>query len=364
MLNTFENIVINDNKGYFFSYERNGLFELNLENWECTLLYSCEKYDKNASRLFSNLVLFEKWIFLIPMQADCFVAYNLKTKENKYIEIPPIEGKFKEKAKFLSAFIHNRNLYVIGHSFPGIIKIDLDRWRIQIIKNYSSHYICDDGEKDLFRYCKKIGNYIYLASAFDNTIEILNLNTEVTKSIKLECDIKGFASLFPYCNGFGLVSLCDYKIIYWDYFENTTREISINTDKKISSISNIKYSNVISFSDKEIIMPLVNNKIVVFDKENENIDFINIDVLTKDYSDSISPVRCIFKYNSKLFDVSGNTGEVFEIDINNKKLLNSGHKISTGFGTDFCFISDKCMFKEKKGYNFMDFVEDIILPFG
>ena len=34
MINTFENICIEKDKGYFFSFEINGLYELNLKNWK------------------------------------------------------------------------------------------------------------------------------------------------------------------------------------------------------------------------------------------------------------------------------------------------------------------------------------------
>ena len=71
MINTFENICIEKDKGYFFSFEINGLYELNLKNWKCKFLTA---YDKlNDERLFSNIVKYKDWLVLIPMQADKFM---------------------------------------------------------------------------------------------------------------------------------------------------------------------------------------------------------------------------------------------------------------------------------------------------
>lgn len=361
MINTFENIIIKEDKGYFFSFERNGLFEIDLKKWNLKLLTYCEKHGYTEERLFANAVMYGQWLILIPMQASEFMAYNLQTSEKKYISIPNVTGKYKKTAKFLSAHIQDHTLFAIGHSYPGIVKIDLNNWTAGLMMDVSSNrYQCMIEEQDAFRYSKRIGNIIYIASAWDNSIVILNPFTEELEYRKIDCKTDGFATLFQFGKNYILVSLYDNKLTEWNPENNKINEIIVNSDNAHSSISNFKYSNSLSWNQYEVIIPLCNEKIIVFNRITREVAFIEVEAIVNGFDETIAPVRCIFQYNQHLYAVSGNSGEVFAVDIKDQTLRNTGHKIVSDFGNGNYLGDKNVVFAENKVYGLKDFISDTL----
>lgn len=353
MINTFENICIEKDKGYFFSFEINGLYELNLKNWKCKFLTA---YDKlNDERLFSNIVKYKDWLVLIPMQADKFMAYNLCSEEKIYIDIPVISGRYKESAKFLSAHIVGDKLYAIGHSYPGIIKIDLIKWNIEKVIELSDFGNLTDDGKDIFRYSSYYDFKIIAPSAFDNKILILNTNDDQYQIKKMKINLKGFAKIVKYKNKSIGIPLYEKKLIIFD--EKGSQYVYIADESPDSYISDFKYSNSLSYKNYEVIIPLCTSNIVIFNKDTYEIKIVDIKKITNGYEHAISPVRACFEYNSNIYIISGNNGEIFKLNCKNHELISVKKKIIAQFVDE---RNANKAFVESRGYSIGDYIVDVM----
>lgn len=359
MISTFENIVIKDDKGYFFSYEFNALLELDFENWKCKYLTSIEDTNNNSERLFANIVYFNNWLILIPMQARHFCAYNLSTKEIIYLEIPFIDCKYKMSAKFLSAHIVGNALYVVGHSYPGIIRIDLDNWESKCIVDLSERYNHDTTSVDVFRYGKCINDIIYVPFASEGSMLEFDTKRGEYSITNIMTECAGFSDVFQYGSNFVLISLFERLYTIWNPLEKTSENIAIEGSSDEWKISEFKYSATISCGDREIFIPLNNNKIVVLNKQSREIFYVEVGDIVDNHEESIAPIRSMFVYQNRIFVLSGYTGEIYELDIDNHILINTGNKITMKLEKLDLIMPDCKIFKEGIGYSFNDFLIEL-----
>lgn len=354
MINTFENILIEKDYGYFFSYERNGLFKVDLKKWEIELLTTFEEYPISSERLYANIVKLEDWLILIPMQADKFAAYNLNSFEKKYLAVPEIKGKYKKSAKFLSAFVFEQKVFIIGHSFPGIVKIDLNDWNSELLIDLSEKYGGIDETKDAFRYCKLLGNNIYAVSAYDDDVLIFDLCSEKSAFKTINCKTQGFATWFKCENYYVFVSQYEKVLVRYDCETGSVQEISIPDKSAVCECTNLMYSNSLEYNEFEIIIPLGNEQIVVFNRLSEKMTFVCIDEITCGFAETVAPIRSAFVYDGHIYVLSGNSGEIFEIDMLRMRLKNTKHKIMAP-------LEDKnVLFIENRGYGLSDYLSEFV----
>ena len=356
MTNYFENIYIEDDEGYFFSYEHDGLYRLNLKNWQCGFLTSYGKMDNE--RLFSNVVKYNEWLILIPMQADEFMVYNIHTKEKKFLEIPAIAGNYKRSAKLLAAHLVGDTLYVVGHSYPGIIKIDLLKWKVLLLIDLSQQYGALRDGKDAFRYSKCYNGKIIIPSACENRVLILDINSDQYKFEEINVSTSGFASVFMYKDNFVFVPLYEKKLVLWDPNNKSTKLIEIKDNVIRNDVNELVYSNAVTLRGYEIIDPMWMNPIVVFDKSTHEVKIIEIDKITNGYEKNIKPIRSCFVYHSRIYAVSANNGEIFEIDMEKLELKSIGHRLTARYENNGQHMG-KRVFKESNGYLLRDYLIDM-----
>lgn len=355
MVNSFENISIIGDKGYFFSYEANGLFELDLNTFSCRFLVAYEKDGAGYTRLFANTVAVNEWIVMVPTNADCFMTYNRLSGEIKYLDIPKIECDYKRTAKFLSGHAIGDSAYVIGHSYPGIVKISPSEGKTELIADCSKYYKRDNSDRDAFRYSKHYGDTIYIPSACDSSVWLFNVKTEKMDNIEIQTDAKGFGSVFKRKDFFILISLYDNRLFEWDGSKNVVTTIPVADDSKKTPFSDFTYSNSVSINEDEIIIPMCNNKIVVYRAKESRLKLIDIDEIKRNYEEIIAPVRSIFVYQNNAYAVSGYSGEVFLINVTEGKIELTNHKIKS----DMYLNVENKLFDESTRYDVKDFVEDI-----
>lgn len=91
---------------------------------------------------FFSLLKIQEYILLIPGNSNKFVLYNSLTKECKHIpyETPTSNRviSFRKNDPFFCGFSYGRYAYVIGITYPGILKINVDTGCITYICNWIS----------------------------------------------------------------------------------------------------------------------------------------------------------------------------------------------------------------------------------
>ncbi len=357
MKNTFENIIITNSKGYFFSFEYNGLFEMDMDSFSTHLLTNYERRLGYKERLFANLKMYNDWIILIPMSADDVFAYNVETKEKKYIELPLVECEYKESAKFFDAYIVKDSLFIIGHGCPYILELSLITWDLK--KSVDLSYDYKDALKngqDIFRYGVKIGESIILPSAADNDVYVFNAMDRSIRKKTIEKKTKGFSCAFSTDCALYMVSTCSNDMTKCGYEIDDCRSISFDNNSKEVSYP-LSYSSCLKYANYEVIIPLWDNDVILFDESTMNIKRISVLPIIDGRPLIITPIRCGFVYNNNFYIVSGYNGDVFTLDLEQMSLLPLDKRIT---------INDKLqsdysmgIVYEDRDYGINDFINDM-----
>ena len=240
---TFEDIAIKDKKGYFYSYELNGLFEVDMNSFNCELLYS---YDCSSLcddvRLFGAIKYIDGVIILAPMKASHIVLFSLKDKKSKYLEIPEVDVEYNEFAKFYSMATRGKDCYLIGHAYPGILKVNID----EIVKKIEIE------KKTKFENIKVVANLPYYITTpiIFKLLEDENSISDITVMVQKEVAERMVAE--SKSKNFGILT------IMVDYFSNANIELIVPNSSFIpepgvvSAVINLKKTRKYSVKNEKL----------------------------------------------------------------------------------------------------------------
>mgnify|MGYP003359352554 CR=1 FL=1 len=110
-------------------------------------------------------------------------------------------------------------MYLIGSSYPAIIKLDVSKMKAEYIKEPFIEKVKKMGElKDAFfrTHHAVRGEWLYLASCVDNTVLKFNLKTNEYKWLSIGSDDNKFSGIVYSLNDFWLSPRTTEKIIKWD----------------------------------------------------------------------------------------------------------------------------------------------------
>lgn len=324
---TFEDIAINDKKGYFYAYELNGLFEVDMNSFNCELLYS---YDCNTLfddvRLFGAIKCIDDVIVLAPMKASHIVLFCLKERISKCLEIPTVNIEYNEYAKFYCMATRGKDCYLIGHAYPGILKVNIESFSVEVVASFENVFGQEIKEKrDLFRnnvYVKD--DCFWVASCARNLIIKYDMENDKYTIIPIGKSEDRFGGVFyngsrflltPYWNKV-LVSCdenkkgCSYK-----YFEDYE-------DKE--NLLGKRYSKAIEFNGKIIIFPLMEYSTIIFDYKTDELCKIDTcEIITKNGNE----IRGVYIFNERVYICDTKEGCLYELDIENKRYIYTGNRL-------------------------------------
>lgn len=171
------NCAINDKILYLISSEFNMIYELNLITNKIELFENLPEEKFIQSNLYGNIIFSSGKLFLVPCCAEKIWIYNIKQNIWNAVEIPDTETN--KQYKFYGAFLYEEYIYMLGHYYPGIIRLDINTYNVvkininlqsKEISNYKEGYFNWD-------YVIK-ENWLYAPIVNSNRILKLNLQTE------------------------------------------------------------------------------------------------------------------------------------------------------------------------------------------
>lgn len=133
--------IINDDCIWFFAYNRNYLCCFNYKKGEKSFYRVNDSFDDCDRQLYHTILTIDSWLLLVPRVAEDIVLFNKESKEIHRLEIPRHKKISNDRflpddAKFCSGFTYGRCFFLLGVSFPGILKIDSDNFQIEIIDDW------------------------------------------------------------------------------------------------------------------------------------------------------------------------------------------------------------------------------------
>lgn len=257
----FSCIKTDGKRTYAFSARNNGLFLL-LKNGNAEFVANIPDEKIWSKNLYSDMILWNDFLFLIPGRANEIARVCLKTYEIRKIKIDQIEGWKRKKKKFSAALLWENELILLPEKYPAIVRMNLNS------ETLSYHYIKET------EFCFKKGYYfdgenVYLPSTIAGFVLKYSLTSNEMEHIGIPNCGEGVWSLTE-CDGIKyLVSFPDSHIIRWD--EKTGKfETLIN---EIAEYSGDGYGSSVILQRKEnlVIFPIKANYVLEVDKDKGSV---------------------------------------------------------------------------------------------
>ena len=122
---SFENMQCFGEGILFPDRNSNEIYLFNLETEQLELFCKIEDEPDYKTNLFGGILVFEKCCYIYPMAAQAI--YKIQDQEVYKIDIDnELLMSLDNRAKFVSAHIWNRKIYLIGTYVPIIMIYDID----------------------------------------------------------------------------------------------------------------------------------------------------------------------------------------------------------------------------------------------
>ena len=186
----FEAIAFSENDAYGASAEFNGLFKIDMLSGECKYIDAFPGEKMSGKRMYFAATYYNDKVFFAPHSADKIAIYDTVNDEIKMIAFDINSTlKFNKNMKFADIVVFGENVFFIGATYPYIVKIDAETYRLEYIS-------IDTEEQFLFRKGGCImGESFFVPSVISNVVLEFNMKTKQVRLYKIPCEFKGSWSM-------------------------------------------------------------------------------------------------------------------------------------------------------------------------
>ena len=263
---------------YFFSYEINGLFRINIDDQRLEFLLSVKEYDANARRLFGGVVCVGNKLIFTPLTAYEIMIYDIN--DNKYSLCHVRHSSIIEDSttKFCSIIVVGDVVYMFPAHYPAIIEFNVSKEKIV----YHTDWI--DGvstmlrnKQDFFRRSLCIsGTTIIAPFCFEDKVLLFDISNERMKIYKVgagRSENEGFSGICHDGNDYWLSPMRSDSALRWNFESGVVESVVIGNrnDNGLSS-----YTGCMQWGEKIIILPAWKNDLNVIDPRDCKLTSIDI----------------------------------------------------------------------------------------
>ena len=204
----FDSAVEADDSLWFAANNLNGIFKADKETGESKFITNFPQYPNSAVRLYIACTLVKRKIVFAPCNAREIAVYDIDKKELNTISLDKRTVEHCKSALFFAAFKYERFAYLIGMSYPGILKIDVETYEVYVIRGpFERYYI--KGKYDYeahFRHSVTLrDNILYLPAICENGLVCMNMEN---------CDYE-FLEILPKDSKAWDVCIINNRILTW-----------------------------------------------------------------------------------------------------------------------------------------------------
>lgn len=219
------NCAVNGNQLYFISSEFNLIYVLNLETNEFQLFDNLPQEKFMQNNLYGNIIYTSGEIFLIPACAENIWIYHIEKKA--WNEVRLDENERKLQYKFLGAVLYQEYIYMLGHYYPGIMRLNINTKEIERIELpflQTNNGREQDGYFNWDYVIKE--DWLYLPLLNSNHVLKLNLRTEAYDLISIGNCRNQYSGIVWDGNYFWLPPRKNTAYVRWDG-DNEVKEYSL-----------------------------------------------------------------------------------------------------------------------------------------
>lgn len=351
---TYEDIYFDENNiGWMFSYDFNGLFFI--KNDCISYVTSIKEYDFDSIRLYGAISGIRNKIVLAPTRADGIVIFDTASHEYDFVRLRDIDCDYDKNAKFFSIAKNGEYLYLIGHCYPAIIRINplnkiIDYFYMEEFEGFKEWNGGEIFRKDYLIKQQKL----YIPCAYTNQVLAFDFETNKGKFMDIGSEGMKYSGICSDGRNAWLSPIYGNRMLQWEI--ETGKYTEIELDGYDHRDGKMSYVGCIFFKDKIYAIPAYRNKLTILDlkRKRQNV----FDVSENRYT-TIAPIRCYHVRGDRLIFVSAYEGEhygvITDVDGNYelKSIIIEGslEVVKELFKTNVLnipdFIEEKCFFDLK-----------------
>lgn len=260
----------NDGKRYFNLSNEPLLVEVSVNSGE---VLRCTKTSGTFGQvgLYTKIFYYNNNILLVPMHADRFILFDIKSGSMDAIEIPQKDIARENYGFFIKAVQKGQFIYAFGINYSGIVKIDMENKIAELIVDFRKIGL----REKLLRGMACIGENVY--TAIENSCKIACFNTGTEQFSILDIDIPDASFIDALCsNDLGVWIVADSGMIYNYSVVNGTLEKLSNYIDYLGNKLSILHS--IYWGEKIFLFPSSSNRVHWFDCELKSWRSIEVSI--------------------------------------------------------------------------------------
>lgn len=212
----FEAIAkIDDKIAIAASKNFNGIFKVNLQTGECDYIGIFPNEKLNKKRLYTKAIYSNNKVYFVPNAAKEIAVYHLKSGGIEKLELLQIQIEqypyYKMRNKFNEAISYKDGIFMIGCTYPAVIRIDT--------KNDTIRYYMDWVENHPFVFRKMsaiMENKFYIPSSINNLILEFDMDLYKGKLYKVGQRNQGCWGIYKIEDDFWLSPCKANPILRWN----------------------------------------------------------------------------------------------------------------------------------------------------
>ena len=185
-----EGYYVENNVLWFSLAAINGLCRMNLDTFVSEYISTIPGEDLWQSYLYSDIKRYKNKLIMAPMNAREIALYDLNSGEFEKVDF---EGKkhlgifgYQWHSSFYSSYIAEGNCFMIPFRFPGIMCLELESRKVNIIDNWlceiESHFNekCVMFRQDMDQY---LDENIYFVSLYYSMVSGINPHNKIVRTV-------------------------------------------------------------------------------------------------------------------------------------------------------------------------------------
>lgn len=196
------NMVEAEGKAWMALVNRNGICEIDIAAKQGRIRKVFDEEPLTGEYLYCHTAKVGNCLFFSPGLARKIAIYDLEGNSVSYLPLKPVNGKCKEdqrEAKFWNIICHGTDVYLLGYSYPAIVKIDTRTMEITYITDWVEEvemYVAegDDGGYFSDGHVAR-GETVLLPLGCMRGVLLLDFETDTTQLIKLDISMKGVGGI-------------------------------------------------------------------------------------------------------------------------------------------------------------------------
>lgn len=196
------NYAEDEEKIWMALLNRNGICEIDKKTKTARICKIFDEEPLDGELLYSHVEKADQKLIFSPCKAKKIAIYNLEDDFMTYIPLEKVEYRCKQNQgdiKFWNIFRNHSHVYLVGYSYPAIVKICMDSMEVTYITDWVEEietYMEDDDNGGYFADgCVCVGDKALLSVSCTNAVLELNLKTESTRLVKLDVPMEGIGGI-------------------------------------------------------------------------------------------------------------------------------------------------------------------------